>query len=77
VRGEFEGGVCDGHSHPIGSEAPEILPPVCPVPGAVSGRYVLCGTRAGESHHGLPLTNDSRRYRWETTRESLTTTASE
>jgi hypothetical protein len=45
MRGEFRGGVCDGHSHPVGREPlPEVLAAPCTLGAGVAvGHYVLAG----------------------------------
>jgi hypothetical protein len=65
MRGEFRGGVCDGHTHPIGPEpAPETL--ASPCSPRTGGRYVLSGRREVSELS----TTELAIYEWEPAGES-------
>jgi ketosteroid isomerase-like protein len=64
MRGQFQGGVCNGHSHPVGQEAPRTIAPLCTKPKVAPGRYVLAGSQVG-SWNGLPAASEVLLYEWE------------
>lgn len=68
MRGEFQGGVCDGHSHPVGPEpTPRRLDPVCSLgPGnTVKGHYVFSGTRTETNRLNAQPTTVAVLYQWQ------------
>jgi hypothetical protein len=68
MRGEFQGGVCDGHSHPVGPEpTPRRLDAVCSLGAgnAARGHYVFSGTRTQTSRTDAPPTTVAVLYQWQ------------
>jgi hypothetical protein len=68
MRGEFHGGVCDGHSHPVGQEPlPETLASPCTLGAGViaTGHYILAGIRRAGDGHDPASTTDLAIYEWE------------
>ena len=66
MRALFQGGVCDGHSHPVGSMPPRTLDPPCR--SAVHGHYIR---RTADDPNEQPSTNDAIVYRWEPAVKSI------
>jgi hypothetical protein len=67
MRGEFHGGFCDGHSHPVGREPPETLAPQCTLGAGIvaNGRYIRSEIRRADRDDHLPSTTETAIYQWE------------
>jgi hypothetical protein len=68
MRAEFQGGVCDGHCHPVGPVPPDELRAPCR--SAVRGHYVRAESRTPEGPNGLRAATDVAVYKWEPTVET-------
>jgi hypothetical protein len=69
MRAEFQGGVCDGHSHPVGPVPPETL--AAPCRSVLRGRYVRAGSRIVKSPNGLGSSTTVTTYQWESPEERV------
>jgi len=68
MRGEFHGGVCDGHSHPVGPEpTPRRLDPVCSLGSGIAarGHYVFSGARTETNRSSGQQTTIAVLYQWQ------------